>query len=794
MQWINKAKFNKVKIFSILIVLALTSLIILGGIASTAQPTPNPQPTFPYAANYPVFSVANGDGPFVQGNWNVFAPAVRYGDNYHMMAFVLEQLADAEQYTGQMIPILATNWTFADNYHELIVYLRHGVYFYYNGTYNGTQQVIEWPFTAKDVIVTFELYFKVFGNPFGITMSSPNPYEVIFNFTTPNIPYALYTILSGQYIVPWEQYAPLLNSSNPANAVIPVPIGTGPYYLVSQSTNLLIYYRNPIYWIPGRPFLPEIKVYGIYNPQVYSMLAEGQLQWASSGSNGPTPLESLFIDKNPQYYHAMMGFPNGTGGNNWYLYINNLKLNYWPWNQTWFRMAIALALNMTQLSDVATGYLPNGAVPYPTLWYLPPIMAQHWLSPQIYQQGLLHPNVTEALQILEQHGLKIINGKLSFPNGTPLPPVTLYNFVDWSDVYAQAYAFAQEMQTELGLQVQVVSVSPSTLPSYLESGDYELAYWYGDDSWLSPYTVWGFLVIPPLVSIVQLPNGKYAANITALNNTEIRLPNGTLIANLTAAQEYLLNLTQLKAENSPLLKNSTTVFVANITAILKSKTLLSDWERWIPPQQLINLYIQAGETDNTTQLTQIYDQMAQIIMNYTPLIPFTTTEWPFEEWEDQYYIGFSTPQYMYWLNVYVGNAANPSEPIIWNIAPRPPGMTNQQALNFTKQAWSDVLAFLYGKASTATPPSLLAMLGVSPATTTTSTTTSTVTSVSSTTSTVTTTSVTTTTSTVTTTSLSTVTTTSTVTSSSTTLYVAIAVVVIVIIVIIGVVLALRRRR
>ncbi|TRM91115.1 hypothetical protein DMP16_10425, partial [Sulfolobus sp. B1] len=301
--------------------------------------------------------------------------------------------------------------------------------------------------------------------------------------------------------------------------------------------------------------------------------------------------------------------------------------------------------------------------------------------------------------------------------------------------------------------------------------------WYGDDSWLSPYTVWGFLVIPPLVSIVQLSNGKYAANITALNNTEIRLPNGTLIANLTAAQEYLLNLPQLRAENSSLLNNSTIVYVANITAILKSTTLLSDWERWIPPQQLINLYIQAGETNNVTQLRQIYDQMAQIIMNNTPVIPFTTTEWPFEEWEDQYYIGFSTPQYMYWLNVYVGNAANPAEPIIWNIAPRPPGMTNQQALNFTQQAWSDVLAFLYGKASTATPPSLLAMLGVSTVTTT-----STVTSVSSSTSTVTTTSVSTTTSTVTTTSPTTVTTTSTVTSSSNTgLYVAIAVVVIIII-------------
>ncbi|BBD73250.1 hypothetical protein HS1genome_1639 [Sulfodiicoccus acidiphilus] len=694
----------------------LALLVFLVGFVASAplmaqtQPT---QPTFSYASNYPTFSVANGDGPFVAGNWNDFAPSVRYGDNSHLMAFVLEQLADEEQYSGKLIPWLATNWTFSDNYHVLTVYLRQGVYFYYNGSYNGTTEVIKWPFTAKDVITTFQIYFKVYGNPFGVTMSSPNPYEVVFNFSTPNIPFAEYTILSGQYIVPWEQYAPLLNSSNPANAVIPVPIGTGPYYVVSQSTSEVVLQRNPIYWIPGRPFIPTIDFYGLYNPQVYAMLAEGKLQWASSGSNGPTSIYGLFIDKNPQYYGAMMGFPNKTGGSNWYLFVNLEKLNYWPWNQTWFRYALGMLANTTELSEVATGFLANGGAPVATTFYLPPILGQSWLNSSVYSAGIVPYNVSGALQIMESHGLKVVNGLLSFPNGTPLPPVTLYMYEDWGDVWAQAYAYAGELKAA-GLQVNLVSVSPSTLNSYLEEGNYELAYFYGSGGLTQPFGLWEGQFIPPLVELFQLSNGVYAGNFSTLQDTTFTLPNGTYVGNYTALTVYLKNINQL---SSTQLSSASPVYVANLTAV-RNGTVLTDYERWVPPQQFINLYIESGETANQTQLSMIASQMAAILEKYVPIVPFTQNEYPFEEWEDQYYVGFSTPQDLYYPNVYVGNANGPSTPILLNIAPRPPGMTDAQMIAYTNAAWHDLLNYLYGVSNTATPQSLLNML--QPTTTTSS--------------------------------------------------------------------------
>jgi len=109
-----------------------------------------------------------------------------------------------------------------------------------------------------------------------------------------------------------------------------------------------------------------------------------------------------------------------------------------------------------------------------------------------------------------------------------------------------------------------------------------------------------------------------------------------------------------------------------------------------------------------------------ILIKELPGIPVTFVAWPRYEYEDQYYIGFSTPEYFYTWDVEIWAVG--SELMILNIAPRPPGMTQQQEIEYTKEAWHDLLAYLYGKATTATPPSLLALLTPSTVTTTTTTT------------------------------------------------------------------------
>ncbi|WP_338598958.1 ABC transporter substrate-binding protein [Sulfolobus tengchongensis] len=648
-----------------LVMSAFGFLYISGHVAKSQTPQLNPQPTFSYASSYPPFGVTTGSGPIVPNNWNVFGIGEKSDDIPYM--FIFEPLAYADFMTGQLYPWLATNWTFTDNNTNFIVYLRHGVYFYYNGTWtNGSQVQILWPFTAKDVLVSFQDYFEVYGNPFNVTVTEINPYEVDFHFGTPNVQYALYDLLE-QFIVPWEQYA---NLSNPASAVIPIPVGTGPYYLAHATATEAVLYRNPYYWIPGRPFIPALTYYvAVSNSIAYGYLAKGVAQWGGTGSTGSTPFSKLFAYANPQYYFGMASIGNGSGGQPSFLWINFAKLNYWPWNETWFRYALSLALNRTQISIGSQFGITTGAPPTPAD-FLPSPMEQIWLNSTIIQEAhqVDQYNLTEAIQILESHGLKIINGKLSFPNGTPLPPVTIINYQGFSDTFATSELIAQDLQ-QIGLQISVISETPSNMFASEDNGQYDLIYWLTNA--YTPYYVWEYAFIPPLIPGTDQPN------VTALQT--IGVP------------------------------------------------IYTDPGRWIPPKEFIDLWIQAGDTTNVTLLKQIYNKMAAILIKDLPAIPVVFDAYPRYEYEDQYYIGFSTPQYFYTWNVepwIYGNVL-----MLLNIAPRPPGMTQQQEIQYTQTAWQDLLNYINGKATTATPQSLLNMLqptvplNTSTSTTSTSTTT-----------------------------------------------------------------------
>jgi len=633
------------------------SSVTLAGLKATSEAPINQQPLFSYAAGYPPLGVTSGGGT-VSPNWNIFAVGVVTAGS--TTQWIYEPLAIADYLTGNLYPWLATNWTFANGNRDFYVYLRHGVYFFYNGTWtNGSHVIILWPFTARDVVVTFQDYFKVYGNPFNVTVSMVNPYEVDFHFTKANVQYAYYTILV-QRIVPWEQYS---NLTNPASASITTPVGTGPFYLSSYSATQITLLRNPYYWIPGRPLIPQlVYLVGVSNAVCFSFLAEGKAQWGGVGSTGSTGFDKLFAYANPQYYHGMASIGNGSGGQASFLWFNWVRLDYWPWNETWFRYALSLALNRTEISVGSQFGITTGAPPTPAD-FLPSPMEEIWLNSSVIQEAHAVDvyNLSGAMQILESHGLKLINGKLSFPNGTPLPSYTMINYQGFSDTFATSELIAQDL-AKVGLQVNVVSETPSNMFTSENEGEYDLIYWL--EGGYSPYAVWGAAFIPPLIPGTDQPN------VTLIKDIGVQI--------------------------------------------------YTDPGRWIPPKQFIDLWIQAGNTTDVTQLKHIYNEMAAILIKDLPAIPVVFDAYPRYEYEDQYYIGFSTPQYFYTSDVepwVLGNLM-----MLVNLAPRPPGMTQQQEVAYTSAAYHDLLSFLYGTSSTATPSSLLAML--QPSSSSTSTTTS----------------------------------------------------------------------
>lgn len=623
--------------------------------------------TFPFEANYPTFTYSTATG-YLSQNWNIFGPSS--GANQPVYYLVLEPLAIGDVMTGnKLLPWLATNWTFVNGTHDLVVYLRHNVYFYYKGSWtilmylnpqiymnqkefnvtwlNGTTIQILWLFTAKDVIATFQDYFKVYGNPYGISVKELNLYEVQFYFKYPNVQYALYTILT-QLIVPWEEYA---NLSDPSSANIQVLIGTGPYYLSYFSPGKVILDRNPYYWIPGRPLLEKVIFYVAPNQQEgYEMLSKGQVQWGGFDAIGPIPPSQLFTSKNPRYYHEILSVVNGTpAGEPTFLFINYNRLNYWPWNESWFRLAISLAINRTQVSLAATG-TPLGEPPTPAT-FLPFPMEMEWLNSTTIQEASLVDqfNPSEALMILEKHGFYIADGFLHFPNGSLFPPVTILGYSGFPDNYYAELTIASDLQKFLGLSVSLESTNNAAQRAIdIITGNYDLV--LIPIGLYSPAIIWGSAFIPPLIPETDEPN---------------------------------------------------------ITAIKSNTPLLTDWGRWIPPKEFIDLYLKALNITNSSELKEIYNKMAMILIKEIPAIPAVEIDFPRYQYEDNLYIGFPTQEFFYTWNV---------EPyyepllLVLNLAPRPAGMPNSQELNYTKHAWEDLLNYIYGKSNTATPQSLLQIL------------------------------------------------------------------------------------
>jgi len=656
-------------------------VLVMNGIVLNAQqvPSPNPQPTFPWASSYPMFTAITGSGLAPTSNWNVWGPQTSQCNAW--LPFVMEPLAIADFMTGQLYPILAVNWTWENNYHDLVVYLRKGVYFYWNGTLpNGTSKVILWPFTAKDVVVTFEDYFKIYGNPYNVSVIEINPYEVDFHFPgLTNVQYAYYTLLQT-YIVPWEQYA---NLSNPATAVIYPPVGTGPFYVCGGSSTIIYFCRNPYYWIPGRPLIPKAAyIPGTTDAFVFENLASGKAQWGSAGSTGSTPFSKLFAYANPQYYHGMASIGNGSGGQPGVLWINFAQLNWWPWNESWFRLALSLAINRTAVSIYTQFGSPYGGPPTPGD-FLPSPMEQEWLNSTVISLAhqVIQYNPQEARKILEEHGFKIVNTtsgpQLLFPNGTAFPTITFIDYAGFPDTFGVGVVVGEQWKQNLGITVKAISESLSTLFTYEETGEepFELMFWLAPG--YSPYLIWTTEFVPAQ-AITVYPNGSYYLNVTYIKTI------GTM--------------------------------------------MYDDPGRWIPPSQFIEDWIKAGETANVTELKKYYNDMAMMLIKELPGIPVIFDAWPRYEYEDQYYIGFSTPEYFYTWDTEIWSVG--SELMILNIAPRPLGMTQQQEIEYTKEAWHDLLAYLYGKATTATPPSLLALLTPSTVTTTTTTTSTTTTTTS----------------------------------------------------------------
>lgn len=227
-----------------------------------------------------------------------------------------------------------------------------------------------------------------------------------------------------------------------------VPISNGPYYLLEQQKDRLIFARNELYWDKKRVAIKKLIIrFTQDSAEAASLWNSGEARWIA----GDVDLEAL-QDRSGIVVNAMFA--------TYYFYIRSSQA---PWTDRRLRQALSLALPWDTIRQGY--YIPAETLIYPIPGYPKP-------------KGLTETNVEKAQELLAEAG---------FPKGTGLPTLTI-KISQSKEAYRIASLMAEAWEHGLGIAVDI-SVSP--YESYIEDlkkDDYVVgsSTWIGD--FADPYT------------------------------------------------------------------------------------------------------------------------------------------------------------------------------------------------------------------------------------------------------------------------------------------------------------------
>jgi peptide/nickel transport system substrate-binding protein len=263
---------------------------------------------------------------------------------------------------ADIVPDLATSWSWSADGKELTFKLREGVKWH-----DGK------PFTSADVKCTLDLLTdkakeKLRVNPRkswyqNVEDVTPNgDFEVVFHLKHPQ-PALLVLLSSG--------YSPIYPCHVPPAQMRTHPIGTGPFKFAEFKPNELIrVVKNPDYWKAGRPYLDAIE-YTIISNRSTAILAfiAGQFDLTF-------PFEvsiPMLKDVKQQAPKTICELVPGNASTN--LILNREKP---PFDNPDLRRALALALDRKSFIDILAegqGDIAGAMQPLPAgIWGIPPDM------------------------------------------------------------------------------------------------------------------------------------------------------------------------------------------------------------------------------------------------------------------------------------------------------------------------------------------------------------------------------------------------------------------------------------
>ena len=432
-------------------------------------------------------TISNEQGTTWTCNFNPFNASVQFlsfGPVYEDLVY--QNLLQS----GKATPWLASSYAWSNKNQTLTFTIRKGVKWQ-----DGT------PFTAKDVVYTFQLIKKNPGLDLNaswsvlksVTLKGSD--QVVFDFKTPAVPYFFYvagqTPIVAQHI--WSKIA------NPVTYKDTKPVGTGGFGMSSCSPQVIKYAKNPSYWQPGMPKVKTI-IYPAYtsNTPANADLASGKAQW---GSQFIPSIDKYYLSKSPENHY-------------WFPPVQNVaifpNLTNPILKDVAVRKAMSYAIDRQRVAQIGEyGYQPaanQSGIVTPTF--------SSWLKPGLDKVYNYDPN--KAKQILTNAGYKLKGGLFYTPSGKPLS-FTMINIGGYSDWVASAQIVAQELK-QIGIKVTAQNLSSTTYDNNVYTGNYELAYDGNEAYGPTPY----YELRNILYSPASAPIGKIAAsNWERYSNPEV---------------------------------------------------------------------------------------------------------------------------------------------------------------------------------------------------------------------------------------------------------------------------------
>lgn len=277
-----------------------------------------------------LLTIPREDSPTFTENFNPFAPT-----SAPMKEAIYESMLVYNPAAGNTVPWLATSWEGSEDGLKYTFHLREGV---------------KWsdgePFTAQDVVTTFDIQRTVYADSFSYVdaITAVDDYTVEFAFNRTFSP-ALFEI-GQQIILPNHVWSEVADASKFENKV---PVGTGPYSEVSnfgaQSFDLL---PNPHYWQPDKQKLPGIRMLAFADNTGANLAAiNGDVDWAPQYI---PDIQTAYVDRDPE--HRVYWFPPTGSMINWQLNTTNPLFA-----DADVRKALSMALDREQIVDVGmSGY------------------------------------------------------------------------------------------------------------------------------------------------------------------------------------------------------------------------------------------------------------------------------------------------------------------------------------------------------------------------------------------------------------------------------------------------------